>query len=114
MTLSRSDRAVLGILVGLALLAAGVGYVTDPSHHLRYSTQRTEELLELNNASFTELVRLPGIGPTLAERIILYRERNGPFRSLEELLNVKGIGPKLLSMLKGRLRIGESAGDHDP
>ena len=106
MVFSRSDRFILGVLLALALLGAGVGYLVSPSHHLQ-GTAETEGPLDLNSASFSELLRLPGIGPKLAQRILLYRERHGPFRSLEELLNVKGIGPKLLSRLRGRLTVGD-------
>lgn len=113
MVFSRSARFVLVILIGLALLAAGTAQIMSPSHRLQY-IQEGEGPLDLNKASFTELLRLPGIGPTLAERIVLYRQRHGPFRTLEELLSVKGIGPKLLDRLRERLRVGESAGDHQP
>lgn len=88
-----------------------MGYLASPSLHLR---EVSNEPLDLNSASFTELLRLPGIGPTLAERIVLYRERHGPFRSLGELLNIKGIGKALLERLRGKLVLEGSAGDHDP
>jgi comEA protein len=48
--------------------------------------------VNINTALKEELVTLPGIGETLAERIIAYREENGPFQKTEELLNVNGIG----------------------
>lgn len=105
MILSRTDRLVLGLLLGLALLTAGVGRLTGPAQRLE--PKESAEPVELNTASFAELLRLPGIGPVLAERIIAYREQNGPFRSLEELLHVRGIGPKLLRQLEGRVRIDE-------
>ncbi|MCR4404212.1 MAG: helix-hairpin-helix domain-containing protein [Candidatus Acetothermia bacterium] len=103
MTLSRSDRAVLGLLLGLVLLAAGIARIVTPvPQQLEVAV---EEALDLNRASFEELLRLPGIGPTLAERIIAYREAHGPFRVVEELLSVKGIGPKLLQQLAGKITV---------
>ncbi|MFQ6117641.1 MAG: ComEA family DNA-binding protein [Candidatus Bipolaricaulia bacterium] len=111
MVFSRSDRLILGALLALALLGAGGSYLVSSVHHL---PPVDEEPLDLNEASFSELLGLPGIGPKLAERIVRYRERHGPFNSLEELLNVEGIGPKLLQRLEGRLTVGGSAGDHDP
>ena len=59
--------------------------------------------VNLNTATSEELQRLPGIGPALAERIIEFRERNGPFGSLAELDAVSGIGPAILAQLDGKV-----------
>ena len=56
-------------------------------------------LVDVNTASTAELVRLPGIGPSLARRIVAYREQNGPFRAVHELELVSGIGPRKLEAL---------------
>lgn len=50
----------------------------------------------VNTAPTAELERLPGIGPALAARIVAYREKHGPFRTVDDLLAVSGIGPKTL------------------
>jgi competence protein ComEA len=55
--------------------------------------------LDLNAATYEELLRLPGIGPVMAKRIIEYRRTNGPFRHPEELKKVKGIGVKTYDKL---------------
>jgi len=55
--------------------------------------------LDLNAASPAALERLPGIGPQLARRIIEERERAGPFRAVQDLRRVRGIGPKTLEAL---------------
>lgn len=57
-------------------------------------------LVPVNTAPASELQKLPGIGPKLAEAIIEYRTRSGPYKRVEELLEVKGIGPAKL----GRIR----------
>jgi len=56
--------------------------------------------VDLNTATLEDLIQLPGIGPSLAERILEYRETHGPFHSVEDLLNVKGIGPAKLEQLR--------------
>ena len=62
--------------------------------------------VNVNTAGLEELDTLPGIGPALAQRIIDYREANGPFASLEELLEVKGIGEVTLEKFRDRASVG--------
>ena len=57
-------------------------------------------LVPVNTAPASELQKLPGIGPKLAEAIIEYRTRSGPFKRVEQLLEVKGIGPAKLSRIR--------------
>jgi len=54
----------------------------------------------LNSATKGELMSLPGIGEITAERILIYREEQGPFRSIEDLRNIKGISKLRLAKLK--------------
>jgi len=55
--------------------------------------------ININTASKEELTRLPGIGEATAERILIYREENGSFSTVEELINVRGIGRKKLARI---------------
>ena len=66
----------------------------------------TTELIDINTASQSELETLPGIGPTTAQKIIEYREQNGAFVSIEELINVSGIGPGLYERIKDLITVG--------
>lgn len=61
--------------------------------------------VNLNTASMEELVALPGIGPAKAQAIIDYRKAHGPFKSVEELKDVKGIGAKRFEKLKPDLAV---------
>jgi len=59
----------------------------------------TPVVVNLNQSSARELERLPRVGPALAARIISWRETHGPFRSLEDLRHVRGIGPVTAALL---------------
>ncbi|TJY43608.1 hypothetical protein E5161_06265 [Cohnella pontilimi] len=61
------------------------------------------QALDLNAATAADLDRLPGIGPAKAKLILAYRESHHGFGSVEELLQVKGIGPKLLDKIRPHL-----------
>jgi len=63
-------------------------------------TPEAPSLVDVNTASQEELETLKGIGPALAGRIIGYREEHGPFASLEDLLEVKGIGEATLEKFR--------------
>ena len=65
-----------------------------------------EKLININTASVEELVELKGIGDAKAKAIVEYREKSGPFKSVDDLQNVKGIGDKLLAKLRPQLSVG--------
>ena len=64
------------------------------------------ELININFASQSELESLPGIGPTTAQKIIQYREQNGPFVATEDIINVSGIGPGTYERIKDLITVG--------
>ncbi|MBV8082849.1 MAG: helix-hairpin-helix domain-containing protein [Candidatus Eremiobacteraeota bacterium] len=63
------------------------------------------QTLDVNSASAQELVQLPGVGPSLAQRIVDYREQNGPFQTVDDLQNVPGIGPSKFERLAPFVRL---------
>lgn len=69
------------------------------------STKSVRDKININTATKNELDKLPGIGPTLAQRIIDYRLTNGDFRSLIEIKNVKGITESRYNKLKDKIII---------
>ena len=62
--------------------------------------------VDINTASAEELETLPGIGSVLAQRIIEYRAEHGPFASVEDLLEVKGIGEATLDKFRDQIMVG--------
>lgn len=70
------------------------------------STSDTDaELININSASLEELDSLPGIGPTIAQRIIDYREENGGFGVIEDIMNVSGVGPSTYEQIKDLITV---------
>lgn len=74
-----------------------------PSSPFSLSPPLGVSLVNVNTASPEELETLPGIGEVLAQRIVEYREAHGPFKSPEDLLKIKGIGPKTLEKFRDRI-----------
>jgi competence protein ComEA len=63
-------------------------------------------VININTASASELESLPGVGPKTAARIVEYRQKNGPFKKIEDLMNVRGLGEKNFLKLKEQLTVG--------
>ena len=66
------------------------------------------ELIDINTAGVAQLMSLPGIGEAIAKRIITFREEHGPFRRVEDLMRVKGIGEKSLERLRPLLTVNKA------
>ena len=67
-----------------------------------------QDLIDINTATAQELTALPGIGPVIAGKIVEYREAK-PFDTVEEILEVKGIGPAKFEAIKDRITVGVAA-----
>ncbi|MBI4160879.1 MAG: helix-hairpin-helix domain-containing protein [Acidobacteria bacterium] len=66
------------------------------------------ERIDINSAGVDELMELPGVGPAYAERIVAYREENGPFKTVEEIMNVRGIGEKTFLRIRDQIQVGKA------
>ncbi len=67
--------------------------------------KKEEKLISINSAGLEELCMLPGVGPAIAERIIAYRDENAGFKSLADIMNVKGIGKATYEKIKGYITL---------
>lgn len=81
--------------------------VTSPPEITEVSSSGTQNgsLININTADTRELIKLSGIGEVKAAAIVAYREEHGAFSSVEELLNVKGIGEKTLEKIRGYVTV---------
>lgn len=109
--LERGDQFFLGLLF-IAILILFVLYLsqlsrwgTAPVEIDRLQPLPYEYQIEINQASWVEFAQLNRIGPVLARKIVAHRETHGPFRSIEDLLQVKGIGPKTLNENRMHLKL---------
>ncbi len=75
-----------------------------PTPSTRQNNPQRPSVVHLNTATEADLVQLPGVGPTLAKRILEHRRRIGGFKSVEQLLEVEGIGPKKFEQIRPYVR----------
>jgi competence protein ComEA len=75
--------------------------------HSSSKSEDGSDLINLNTASQQDLETLPGIGPVLAQEIITYRESNGPFLNIEDVLLVKGIGDVKYDQIRELITVGD-------
>ena len=97
-------RSLTGLLVVLLLLAAQRAMAEDTP-------------ININTASAAELATLKGIGPAKAQAIVDHREKNGQFKTVDDLKLVRGIGDKMLEQLRSHVTVngGAAVGSaHDP
>jgi len=95
---SRADSEFTARSNSLASVVPTPAADSSPSPH--HKPELKAGGIDLNTATSAQLVQLPGVGPSYAERIIAYRKEHGHFKSVDELANVKGIGSKRLEQIR--------------
>ena len=105
---TRSEAAVVALMLAAVVTPTLLQSVIfrrapNPPTVERSEERRFDFRIDVNVCNRLELEHLPGIGPTLAERIIASRESDGPFAEERDLLRIKGIGPKLLAKMSPHL-----------
>jgi competence protein ComEA len=105
------------VLVALAAVvalapAALAGAQTKPLPAPAARAAAPAGIVNINTASAAELDALPGIGAKTAARIVEYRQKNGPFKKVEELMNVRGVGEKNFLKLKAQISVGAAKTEH--
>ena len=96
-------------LAAIALPAAAQQKSSTPAASAKASAPTPESPLNINTATQAQFEALPGLGAKVAERIIEYRQKNGNFKKVEDLMNVKGIGEKSFLKLKPLLVVQQKA-----
>jgi competence ComEA-like helix-hairpin-helix protein len=101
MSLKFNYRRILPLLAGLLILCCADAVLAKkkpPTHPIN-----------LNSASAAELQQVPGIGPSTADKILEMRKSYGAFKSVDDLLAIKGIGPKRLEKMRKYLTVEKAA-----
>lgn len=95
--------AMLGLYAHAVLGGVSGGYTVRTSAGGQETAEEAPRPVNINTATAAELAELPGVGEVLAQRIVAYREANGPFASAEELLEVEGIGEGKLAAMREQI-----------
>jgi competence protein ComEA len=97
-------RTVIGMILAVWLAGAPMAQAAAAPQDAA-DTKAVGAAVNLNTASASQLEAVPGIGSKMAQRIVEYRQKNGAFKKIEELMNVKGIGEKSFLKLKAHITV---------
>lgn len=98
-------------IVALVVLVSAHAPVSAQAERTAKPAVTAAAVINLNTASAADFEALPGIGAKTAARIVEYRQKNGAFKKVEELMNVRGIGEKNFLKLKAQITVGNAKPD---
>jgi competence protein ComEA len=106
--MSRTNRkgalvATLVLLSALIVVSSGLASAAPAAEQQGLGSSQ----VNLNTAGTEQLTTIPGIGESMAQRIVEWRDEHGPFRRVEDLMKVKGIGEKSLEKLRPHVTVAE-------
>jgi competence protein ComEA len=99
-------RGIQAAIILFALIIAPTALAARANSPQKARTHPVARVVDINQASAEDLEKLPGIGPKLAQQIIAYRTKHGPFHRIEDLLIIKGIGSKKWQALRPCVCVG--------
>jgi competence protein ComEA len=99
------ERGGLGRMIGIATLTALALCLTAGGASAEDKPAKAEGKVNINEASRAQLMKLSGVGPGTADRIISYRQAHGPFRRAQDLEKVEGVGKGVLEKNEGRIAV---------
>jgi competence protein ComEA len=109
--MKRLFATIIGAFVVAAILATPASGKEDKA---RDSKPSKISVIDINRAGAADFEKLPGIGPELAHRIVTYRKKHGPFRRIEDLLAIRGIGEKKWRAIRPYVRVDGKGDDGRP
>jgi len=97
-------RIFVPLLLAVCLSAAGLRAANPP----RTETAAPSGVININSASAEQIAYLPRVGIKLAQKVVDYRKANGPFKKIEDLMEVKGVGERFFVALRSHLTVSGS------
>jgi len=105
-----SSRRSMSVVTSLCLVAAMFVLALGPTlaaegKAAKPAADQPSRQIDINKATAVELTAIPGVGSVIAQRIVEFREKQGPYRRVDDLLKVKGIGEKSLERIRPHVKV---------
>jgi competence protein ComEA len=104
----RRSPIATALVLFVALAASAAAHVSAAAPAAPKASASEARPVDLNTADSSALESVPGIGKSLSQRILAFREKNGPFQSVDDLLKVQGVGEKSIQKLRPYLTVSKA------